>query len=306
MRASFLLASIASIVSLSVCAAASPPRAKAKPAPAAASAPILPPSTQFDPQAEALRDKLGQSVLATPGLVLPDNHAQLDEALAERDWTYLFGVVRNPGGADNMMRLLNWERYQIYRGGSYGVAYMYVSTLAMAANSYDKAAAKDPSLAPRARDLRAEALAQMLYAFAIVAVDGARCDDPKDPQSHRDQIAQFTDKLRASANQLSSQERLDVLMTAVRQEKQLAPVRDPDRDLCVGGVDNLGQALEAPPEQATTTGQQSDYPAMNAFIPIDPHRPPGYRDRAEWAAREQAARDKLPDTLGALIDVSGK
>jgi len=245
-------------------------------------------------------------VLATPGLVLPDNHAQLDEALAERDWPYLFGVVRDPGGADNMMRLLNWERYQTYRGGSYGVAYMYVSTLAMAANSYDKAAAKDPSLAPRARDLRAQALAQMLYAFAIVAVDGARCDDPKDPQSHRDQIAQFTDELQASANQLSSQERLGVLMTAVRQEKALAPVRDPDRDLCLDSFDDLGQALKSHPEQATATDLQPDYPDMNAMIPIDPHRPPGYSDRAEWPAREQAARDKLPDTLGAIIGVSPK
>jgi hypothetical protein len=302
MRVSFLLASVASVVSLSVSDAASPPRAKAKPAPA--SAHISPPSAQFDPEAEALRDKLGRSVLATPGLVLPDNRAQLDEALARGDWTYLSGVVRAPGSTDNMMRLLNWERYQTYRGGGYGVASLYVNTLAMAANSYDKSAAKDPSLAPTARGLRAEALAQMLYTFAIVAVDGARCDNPTAPQSHRDQIAQFTNELRASANQLSSQERLGVLMTAVRQEKALAPVRDPDRDLCLDSFDDLGQALKSHPEQATTAAPQPDYPDMNAMIPIDPHRPPGYSDRAEWPAREQAARDKLPDTLGAIIGVS--
>jgi hypothetical protein len=296
MRYSFLLAAAASAVSLAACDAATPPPPKAKPAPAA--------SAKSDPQVEALRDKLGQSVLAKPGVVLPDNHTQLDKALAKRDWAYLAGVVRDPGSADNMMRLLNWERYQTYRGGGYGVTYMYVSTLAMAANSYDKAAAKDPSFAPTAHGLRLGALSQMLYTYAVLAIDGERCADPTAPQAHRDQIAQFTNELRVSVNQLSRQERLDVLMAAVRQEQELAPVRDLDPELCRGGLDDLGATLEAHPERATTTGPQPGYPGTNVLVPLDPDRPPAYSDRAQWAARQKAVRDKLPDTLGAIIGMS--
>ena len=257
-----------------------------------------------NPQADALRDKLGRSVLDTPGVVLPDNHQALDDAVARRDWTYLSSVVRDPGSAENMMRLLNWERYQTYRGAGYGVTYMYVSTLAMAANSYDKASAKDPGFAQTARGLRMGALTQLLYTYAVIAVDGVRCADPTAPPAHRDQIAGFTEELRISVNQLSHQERITVLMAAVRQEQELAPVRDPDPDLCRGGLDDLGEALKSHPERAATTGPQPGHPGTNVLVPIDPARPPKYSDRALWTVRQDKVRDGLADALGALVGMS--
>ncbi|WP_426031742.1 hypothetical protein [Caulobacter sp. DWP3-1-3b2] len=257
-----------------------------------------------DPQADALRDKLGRSVLDAPGVVLPDNHKALDAAMARRDWAYLTSVVRDPGSAENMMRLLNWERYQTYRGGGYGVTYMYVTTLAMAANSYDKAATKDPSFAQTARGLRMGALTQLLYTYAVVAVDGVRCADLTAPQAHRDQIAGFTDELRLSVNQLSHEERVTVLMAAVRQEQELAPVRDADPDLCRGGLDDLGDALESHREKGTTTGPHPGYPGTTVSVPIDPASPTKYSDRALWTVRQEKVRDGLPDALGALIGMT--
>ncbi len=255
-------------------------------------------------QVEALRDVLGRSVLDTPGVEMPDDRQALDEALARRDWAYLGEATRNVGTLQNAMKLLNWERYQIYRGSGYNVAYMYSSTLTTAANSYDKAAAQDPRLAPTARGFRQAALAQLLYTYAVLAVDGVRCADPTAPQAHRDQITGFTRDLRFSITQFLPQDRFSVLTAALKQEELLAPVRDPDPDLCRGGLDDLGEALESHPDRATTTGPQPGYPGTNVIVPIDPTRPPKYSDRAEWLTRQQKARAGLPDALGAIISLS--
>jgi hypothetical protein len=275
---------------------------------ASPSQPAKPAATTMasDPQVGALREKLGRSVLDTPGLVLPDNHEALDAALARGDWGFLGRTVRDPGSAENMMRLANWERYQTYRGGGYNVAYMYVSTLAMAANSYDKAAAKDPSFAPMANGLRRGALAQLLYTYAVLSVDGVRCADPTAPQAHRDQISRFTQELNRSTDALSIPERLGAIEAAMRQERELAPVRDLDPQLCRGGVAELTAALTAHPDRTTTTGPQPGYPGANVMVPIDPSRPPAYSDSAQWAARQQTVRDGLLDQLAAVIGMSRK
>ncbi|WP_165188136.1 hypothetical protein [Caulobacter soli] len=292
----YLLAIAAASLLCATACDASPPK-PAKPA----TRPIA-----SDPQVEALRETLGRSVLDTPGLVLPDDHDALDAALARGDWGYLSQAVRNPGSAENMMRLANWERYQTYRGGGYNVAYMYVSTLTMAANSYDKAAARDPSFAPMANGMRRGALAQLLYTYAVLSVDGVRCADPTAPQAHRDQISSFTQELNRSTDALSIPERLGAIEAAIRQERQLAPVRDLDPALCRGGVAELTEALAAQPGRTTTTGPQPGYPGTNVMVPIDPNRPPAYSDSAQWPARQQAVRDGLLDQLAGVIGMSRK
>lgn len=264
------------------------------------------PSTKPDPQVEALRDKLGHTVLDTPGVVMPDNRQALDAALVRRDWAYLGEATRNVGSLENALKLLNWERYQTYRGAGYNIAYMYSSTLTTAANSYDKAAAQDPKFGPTARGFRQAALAQLFYTYAVLSVDGVRCADPTAPQAHHDQISSFTEDLRRSADKLSVQERVGAIEAALRQERELAPVRDLDPDLCRGGVAELNAALTAHPDRTTTTGPQPGYPGTNITIPVDPNQPPAYSDGAQWAARQQAARDDLIDPLAALIGMSRK
>lgn len=296
MRYSFrLLAATASLLAgLSGCG----------PAKTAAAAPAQDEPTAA--QVATLRDNYGKWILSQPGVTLPADSAALDEALSKQNWAYIIKANQSANSQDEVERLLSWERYQLYRGAGYNITFMYVRDLWRMGQSFENSAAKGPQYLEQARGLKISALSYLLYTYAIIAVDGERCADRTAPQFHRDQIAQFTDEVRLFAGRLTDEERSAAVAAALKTEKAISRVRDPDPSLCRGGIDELGEALEAHPERATTTGPQPGYPGKNVMVPIDPNRPPAYSDRADWPARRQKVRDGLPEALGAIVGVSGK
>jgi hypothetical protein len=285
----FLAMAASLLVGLSACGAA-------RTAPAAP-APTEPTAAQV----AALREKLGNWVIDQPGVVLPANRAALDEALAKADWSYLVTAAQSANSQDEAEHLLHWERYQLYRGGGYNIAFMYVRDLWRMGQSYEKAAAKGPEYAVQSRGLKTSALSYLLYTYAMIAVDGERCADPTAPQYHRDQITQFTDQIRLFANQLTPEERAKAVTTAITLEKRISPVRDLDPALCHGGIQELGQALEANPRAAKVRPSEPGYPGTNVDVMIDPKSKPALSDRSQWPARQQKVRDLLPNAIGAVV-----
>ena len=288
----FLAATASILVGLSACHAA-------KTAPAAP-APTEPTAAQV----AALRETYGQRLLSQPGFALPENRAALDEALASQNWGYLAQAAQAASNYDDAERLLNWERYQIYRGAGYNVAFLYVRDLWIMGQSYEKVAARGPQYVVEARKLKTSALTYLLYTYALIAVDGERCADPTAPQFHRDQITQSVGEIRQFGMGQSVEQRAQAVNTAISIEKQLSPMRDPDPALCQGGIAEVTEALEAHPERVTTTGPQPGYPGTNVMVPVDPDRPPAYGDRHKWDARQQKVRDGLFDQIGGLVSVS--
>ena len=276
------------LVSLCACDAAETASTPAKPAEPTAA------------QVAALRDHYGHLIIDQPGVTLPADHAALDEALAKQDWNSIAKAVLAANTQDQAEQMLNWERYQLYRGGGYGIGFMYVRDLWRMGQSYEKAAAKGPQYAVQARALKTSALTYLLYTYALIAVDGERCGDPTAPALHRDQIAQSSDETRRFANQLTADERATAVSRAITLEQKIAPVRDLDTALCHGGVQELGQAMEKPGSMRTRPSEPGS-PGVNVDVLIDPKSKPALTAPAQWPARRQKARDLLPQTIGAVV-----
>lgn len=264
----------------------------------AEAAPFKPPPASA--QIEALREQLGDTVLKAPGVQMPDNKAELDAALAARDWPTLSAAMRGVASHDAATKMANWERYQVYRGGGYNVVFMYVHNLATMAASYDRAAQANPALAQTAQGIRTAAVSQMIYLNAIIAVDGERCGDQTAPIGQRNRMLAVSMQLIQDAQGLDEAARRAALDAALEQEKLTAPVRGYDQDLCRGGMDEIAAGLEKNGDKATRSTSQPGLPGKTIDIEADAAFVPALSDPATWDARRQKVRERLATTLAPL------
>ncbi len=261
-------------------------------------APFKAPPTS--PKIEAMREQLGDTVLKQPGVQMPDNKAELDAALARKDWPTLSAAVMGVASQDAATKMANWERYQVYRGGGYNTIFMYVHTMSTMAASYERAAQANPALAQTAQGLRMGALSQLIYLHAAIAVDGERCDDHTAPIAQRDRILAVSIPLIQAARTLDEDARRTALLAALEQEKLIAPVRDYDQDLCRGGLDEMAAALEKNGDKATSPIASPGSPGKTFEVAPAPGWSPALSDPATWEARRQKVRDGLATLLRPL------
>lgn len=265
-------------------------------------APPTPP--KLDPKIEAERKRLGDGVLAHPGVQLPANHAELDAALAKRDWPTLADAVTGVNDLDAASRMATWERYQVYRGGGYNVVFMYVRTLSDMADSYERAALNNPELDASAKSLRKAALSQLLYLHAIIKVDGVRCADATAPIAQRDRIMEAAAPFMQAGQALEKRALVSALMGAAQQERLTAQVRDADPDLCRGGIEEIGETLEKYPDRAKVAGKVPGRPGTTIDVPVDFSRAPRYSDPETWDSKRALARTGLEDVLGEMVGLT--
>ncbi|PVM90444.1 hypothetical protein DDF62_09335 [Caulobacter radicis] len=265
-------------------------------------APFKAPPTS--PQLEAKREQLGDSVLKRPGVQMPDNKAELDGALARKDWPTLSAAVMGVASQDAATKMANWERYQVYRGGGYNTIFMYVHTMSTMAASYERAAQANPALAQTAQGLRMGALSQLIYLHAVIAVDGERCGDHTAPIAQRDRILAVSVPLIQAARTLDQDARRTALLAALEQETLIAPVRDYDQDLCRGGMDEIAAALEKNGDKATRSTSRPGVPGTTIEVQPDAAWTPALSDPASWEARRQKVRETLASRLAPLAGLA--
>lgn len=249
---------------------------------------------------EVLRDLKGDMVLSRPGVEMPANKAELDAALARKDWPLISTAVMGVASQDEATKMANWERYQVYRGGGYNVAFMYVHTLATMAASYERGAQANPALAETARGLRMGALSQLIYLHAVIAVDGERCGDHTAPIAQRDRILAVGAQLLQDSRTLDEDARRTALLAALEQEQLTTHVRDYDEDLCRGGMDEIAAALKKNGDKATSATSRPGLPGTTIEIQPDAAWTPALSDPATWETRRRKVREGLAATLAPL------
>ena len=177
------------------------------------------------PQASA------ENASTVPGAALPTN-TELDALLDARDWTRLSPLLLGPpADVAAFRRRLDWLHVKLDRGAGFLVAYAYMRNLWVAGNA---AKVDDP-----ADDLRVTAGMMALYAYELIVIDGAKCEDRSAPSNRLNQLLGLNPAtfsfLKGRPNELKEK----LATVAVAFEKRTAPLRRDDDLLCRGGFDEI-------------------------------------------------------------------
>jgi len=112
-----------------------------------------------------------------PASAAVPSDTELDAMLAARDWTGLSAVLW-PLRVDSAVRLQNWLHTRIINtGGALLLDLVYIRNLWLAGNARK---VDDP-----VKDPLVNAGAMALYTYAIIIIDGSKCEDVSAPESRR-------------------------------------------------------------------------------------------------------------------------
>jgi len=176
-----------------------------------------------------------------PAAALPTN-AELDALLEARDWSRLSPLVLGQTrDAASFRRRLDWLHVKLDSGAGFLVAYAYMRNLWVVGSA---AKIDDPG-----NDLRVTAGMMALYAYELIMIDGAKCEDRSAPGNRLNQLLTLNPAtfsfLKSRPNELKEK----IVTTAVAFEKRTAPLRRDDDLLCRDGMDQMRAGIERGTQQ---------------------------------------------------------
>ena len=235
---------------------------------------------------------------ASPVLAQPRDAAtddRLDPMLAARDWKGLEAVLTRPAPLPTRERHLNWLQRQVDRGGNFYVAQFYAQNLWAMAQAD-----------PRRANLRQTASEMLLYAAALVRVDGAVCADGSAPDRRLQQVLRWQAPVLRATRALPQARKAEAVTAAVALERKTAPRRQvQDETLCQGGDAGLLAGLEAAGatfEIIPTPGQTNYAMPQPRQLAITPPRgwKPSFRQQRVYQPEQAVIRRHLPQTLAVI------
>jgi hypothetical protein len=173
-----------------------------------------------------------------PGLPTDGN---LDTLLAARNWNGLADALSRPITSDEFARKLNWLRTRMDNGGGFLLALLYTRDLWFAGNS---AKINDP-----AKDPRITAALVLLYAYEIIVIDGAKCEDRSAPENRINQLLSGQAATLGFLRQQQADLKSKMLDIAIALERKTAPLRREDDLICRDGMDQMRAGLERGTQQ---------------------------------------------------------
>jgi hypothetical protein len=191
---------------------------------------------------------------------LPSNE-RLDAMVAAKRWNELADVLA-PAEGEDFVRKLDWLKTKVDAGGGLPLVLVYMQSLWDAGRSNPNA---DPD-----KDLRVTAALMLLYTYALIGVDGVKCEDVSAPAHRLDQVlemdAPILKFLKARPQKLKDK----LVAGVIGYEKFTAPLRKDDDVLCRGGLHEMMAGFESGTthQEPTTTGQAGQSYVVEA--------PPGY------------------------------
>jgi hypothetical protein len=188
---------------------------------------------------------------------LPSNE-QLDALVAAKKWNELAEALAEVTDAEQFARKVDWLKAKVDAGGGLPLVLAYSQSLWDAGQSTPSA---DPD-----KDLRVTAAFMLLYTYALIAVDGVKCEDQSAPGHRLDQVLEMDVPilkfLKARPRKLKDK----LIAGAINYEKFTAPLRQDDDVMCRGGLHEIMAGLEhgTTHEEPATTGQAGQSIAVQA------------------------------------------
>jgi hypothetical protein len=194
-----------------------------------------------------------------PG-ALPSNE-QLDALVDAKKWNELADALALAKGED-FARKADWLKAKVDAGGGLPLVLAYTQSLWDLGRS-------NPTTDPE-KDLRVTAAFMLLYSYALIAVDGVKCEDQSAPGHRLDQVLEMDSPILKFLKARPQKLKEKLIAGAINYEKFTAPLRKDDDVLCGGGLHEIMAGLESGTthEEPTTTGQGGQSYAVEA--------PPGY------------------------------
>jgi hypothetical protein len=239
----------------------------------------------------ALCPALARDQPQAPASTLPSDHA-LDAILATRDWDGLAAALSQPPDAASMPRALNWLQAKVNDGAGFMIALSYTRDLWMAGNAMK---VTDPL-----KDLRVTAGMMALYAYALLVVDGTKCEDSSAPGRRADQLFEYNPETFEFLRNQSAELKSKLVDIAIALEKKTAPLRKDDEVICRGGLAEIQAGLEhgAQVEVPGTSGRHGKT--------IDVTAPPGWKPKlvppSTYIPLQETARASLRENLLKLVE----
>jgi hypothetical protein len=212
----------------------------------------------------------------------------LEPMLAGRDWKGLETLLSGPAPQTELACRLDWLQRRVEGGGNFFLAQLHARNLWQMGR-------------------RPEAIRSLLYAAALVRVDGAACADRSAPQRRLEQVLSWQAPILRAGRALPPNRKAEAVEAALALERKTAPRRNARDDiLCLGGDD----AQLAQMRRGSVTVEIIPLPGQPAVKgrPLDP--PKDALPRASKAqflptqavrAAQAAIRKSLPQSLAGIL-----
>lgn len=231
-------------------------------------------------------------VEASAAAAVPSD-AELDAMLAARNWTGLSAVLV-PLRADTAVRLQNWLQTRIIKtGGALLLDLIYIRNQWLAGNAKK---IDDPVMDPLVN-----AGTMALYTYAIIIIDGSKCEDVSAPANRRMQLlTDYGPALRFLKGRPASVKSTAVDV-AIFLEKNTASVRKDDDLICRAGMAQIMAGLERGAQQELPKQPGMLGKAAIAVTP-PPDWVPKFASPEVYKPKQDEFRALMPELLRKLIE----
>lgn len=226
-----------------------------------------------------------------PSAAAVPSDAELDAMLAARNWTGLSAVLWALR-VDTAVRLQNWLHTRIVStGGALLLDLVYIRNLWLAGNAKK---IDDP-----VKDPLVNAGAMALYTYAIIIIDGSKCEDVSAPESRRMHLlTDYGEALRFLKGRPASVKSTAV-DAAISLEEMTAPVRKDDDLICRAGMAQIMAGLERGTQQEIPN--RPGVPGRSIGVTPPPDWAPKFASPEVYKPKQAEARAMMPELLHNLM-----
>lgn len=235
-----------------------------------------------------------------PSPILPSD-SELDALLSARNWDRL-GAILSPqaGPTSEFARKLNWLQTRIDNGGGFFLALLYARNFWVVGNSW--VVGNNVKIDDPANDPRLTAGLFSLYAFELIVIDGARCEDRSAPDNRTSQLLAAQAATLEFLKQQRPDLRLKIVDNAIAMERKTAPLRKDDDLVCRGGIEEM--KISVPLATQPDASRPPGYHGRRVAVAPPPGWSPTLVSPEVYRPMQDKARASMREDLLRLVGLS--
>ncbi|BBU60932.1 hypothetical protein MSC49_08670 [Methylosinus sp. C49] len=205
-----------------------------------------------------------------------------------KDWNGLGAALRNadPSPAARA-KVLNWLQRKVVGGAEYFVVYAYMREL------WNVGTTTQLEVARRAAGTMA------LYAYALISIDGAKCQDQTAPGNRMTQLLSLNPSTFSFVKSQPAETRAEMIDMAIAAEKHTSSARRDDDLICRGGLEEYKAALEGGTQTEVPNSTGHFGKTFQVAPPAD--WKPKFAPPEVYRPKQEIARNAMREALLKLI-----
>ncbi|MFI4935031.1 MAG: hypothetical protein ACHP7N_10460 [Caulobacterales bacterium] len=238
---------------------------------------------------------------AQGGVEMPANMAELDAALAGKDYAGLSRLHDQITNGDDLILYMNWEQAHVFDGAGLFLSLSYMNDLWGLASVLPE---RSPEEAHAVDEMKQTALFMGLYAYELIVLDGARCADGTAPGHRLDQLLGDHAATFSYVAAMAEGRRAQMVDAVQKLEAHTAPRRQNDDVLCGGGMASMIASLGAAAKSGAAPREVPNRPGMigkTYELPAAPGHQALFVAPDAWRPAQEKLRAAMPARLAELM-----